>query len=971
MKPALSHLVVTVSLAWSGMSGAHTLAGEPVMVVDLSGDWAFAYTPAAAVSRPPDENAVHAGQWALAYTPEQAKSPPPKAAFIARMPVPGCWDDRFGQRQARALWPAARFNPARAPVFPSDDNPPDGSLPFLVGIGWYRRTIDVPAEWNNRQITLDVGRVVMEASVYVNGRPVHHHLGHSTGFEVSLTGKLDAGRPNELVVAVDNARTDRIGCVVRGWQGRSGGIFGPVRLRVAGKARIAGLYVYPDAEQLRWRAELEGPLPPGCSLSWTIADPRTGRRLSGDRRPVAGPTTRWTSASTGLEPWSDRRPRLYQLEVGLWSGTTCLDVCRQPFGLRRLAAAGTGLRLNGSPLFLRGICDCAYFPLSCTPPTDAAWYRGHLRHVRQIGFNWLRCHTWVPLEPYLQAADELGMLIQVEPPLGYGLSEWRDIVRACRKHPSVVIYCCGNEEQLDRRKIDYLRQCAAELRTLAPDALFNPQEALRGVEYGDLGGPVERQPFPHNPARLARLKEFSDVFGQYTHGRLSYASLAGEPAAIDRFLAIYQRPCLSHELGICGSYLDLALEQRYQGTRIGPGLFRAAREALGRAGVLDRASVYYRNSAAWQRLILKDAMETARQCRLLAGYDCLGANDNHWHRTGYGCGVLNEFDELKPGRSVADILSYNGESVLLVSQQRQRNLRAGESLRRELSLSWFGEGTLRAAGLRWSLRTADGALLAGRREPVGPIPAGTVATIASIAAVLPRLDRPLKATLEVELTAPRTRLANRWDYWVFPPVAPTAAPGVVVVGALDAHGLETLAAGRRVVLLGSRPFPVRPLSFQIAVAGRPMLNLATVIAKHPLTDRFPHDGYCDWQFSPMLAGAAAVELDRLPAAFDPILEVVSSYKQIRRQAALFEWRVGAGRLLVCTLNLPETDPAACYLRRQILDYAAGDQFQPRTRVAPQELARLLNLAPATTPPSARSDEGFDRRGQLPGGKKNP
>ena len=114
-----------------------------------------------------------------------------------------------------------------------------------------------------------------------------------------------------------------------------------------------------------------------------------------------------------------------------------------------------------------------------------------------------------------------------------------------------------------------------------------------------------------------------------------------------------------------------------------------------------------------------------------------------------------------------------------------------------------------------------------------------------------------------------------------------------------------------------------------------------------------------------------MRLDVLPEAFDPILEVVSSYKQICRQAALFEWRVGKGRLLVCALNLPEADPAACYLRRLILDYAASERFQPRTRVAPERLVRLLNLGPVAAQPTGRTDEGFDGRGQLPANKRNP
>jgi len=594
--------------------------------------------------------------------------------------------------------------------------------------------------------------------------------------------------------------------------------------------------------------------------------------------------------------------------------------------------------------------------------------------MKQIGFNWTRCHTWVPTEPYLEAADELGMMFQVEPPLGYAMPEWQDILRACRKHPSVVIYCCGNEEPLNEKKIEYLAQCAAELRSAVPDALFNPQEALRGVEYsngikGIMGKTVDK-PFWHNPTRLARLKEFSDVIGQFTWGWVSYSSLLGEPDKIDQLLAYYERPCLTHELGICKGYLNLDLESRYRNLRIGPGMYAAVRQGLSKAGLLDRAGVYYRNSAAWQRLIIKDAMETARRCRLIAGYDFLGANDYHWIYSGYACGLLNEFDELKAGRTVDDILTYNNESVLLVSEKRQRNLVAGQPFRRDIFVSWFGRGTLRDATLRWSLTAADSNVLAKGEQAVAPVEPGSVKHIAAIHAATPRLDAATKATLKVDLIRTGSRLHNQWDYWLFPRVESVVAEDVHVVSALDSAAVAKLVDGQRVVLLGPRPFPARTTSFQMdRQTGDIKGNLATVIARHPLTDRFPNDGYCDWQFSKMLTDGEAVCLDAVPQAFDPILEVVSSYKTISKQAAIFEWRVGKGRLLVCSLKLSDSDPAAAYLRHCLLDYAGGDQFRPRTQVTPEQLVLLMKHVPAASQPTEMPNRGFDAHGQLPG-KKN-
>jgi beta-galactosidase len=177
---------------------------------------------------------------------------------------------------------------------------------------------------------------------------------------------------------------------------------------------------------------------------------------------------------------------------------------------------GTALRLNGHPLFLRGATEHAYFPLTCTPPRDIETYRSNIKKLKKIGFNWLRFHTWVPSEEYMEAADQLGMMIQVEPPLGFGKQEWLDILHTCRKHPSVVIYCCGNEEMLNEKKISELEEMAELLRKNVPDALFNPQEAMRGIEYMLIMSGVEEknveEPFPHNPGRLEWVRNFSDVF---------------------------------------------------------------------------------------------------------------------------------------------------------------------------------------------------------------------------------------------------------------------------------------------------------------------------------------------------------------------------------------------------------------------------------------------------------------------------
>ena len=951
-----------------------------MQTLSLNGDWDFTYTQ-------------HPGSKTEPTVPEPS-------AFTVRMPVPGYWDDHLDRMRTAPFWGyEVRFNPHYRRIdFPMGDvYCPDASLSYLLGVGWYRRCFHAPAEWKERKVVLSVGGVLLEAWVWLNGHLVKYHLGHSTPFDVPLEQHLKLGAENELIIAVANTRTDRLGCVIRGFAGFSAGIYRSVQLRVSGWARIKEAFVHPvqGISALQWHVELDGDVGgrSAAELHWRITDTEVGSQLASSSVPADRHSLAWRTATFGMQPWSDVCPRLYEIAFELRQGGECIDTRMQRFGLRRLDRDGTQLRLNGQPVLLRGLTDHAYFPLTCTPPQNVEAYRDMIRKMKAIGFNWIRCHTWAPSEEYMHAADELGMMMQVEPPVGFGeqitqdiygvesmrstqgdvmdTQEWRDILRACRVHPSVVLYCCGNEELLDDNRIEEVRVLADLCHTLVPDALFNPYEALRGVAYmctePGIQNELVHDPFVHHPRRLNALREFSDVFGSYAQGLLSYSSLQGDWQALDKQMEIYGRPLLSHEIGIHGSYLNLDLEHRYEGTRIGTDMFASVRRYLKREGLLSRASLYYRNSCAWMKVLRKHCVETARKCRYLAGYDFLGSHDHNYHQCAYPVGILNEFFELKPGECAADVLQYNGESVLLLDHTNYRNLATGDVLSLDLFASLYGAEPLAEGRVEWRLADGGHAVLARGAATVNDLRNGAITKLTTITLRAPNLEAPARLTLHARLSGGDYELTNAWDYWVFPPLQPLAAavcPDAVLsvrfkdvlerlhvgvsgraslrlVSALNKEHIDYLADGGRIVLLGGAPFPTLPTSFQMSPAGRVQGNLATVIEDHPITNSFPHEGFCDWQFYSMLEGGNAVLFNELPIPFDPILEVVSSFKLIRKQASLFELGVGKGYLLVCTLNLGETDPAAICLLRILLNYAQSDDFRPARSVAPGTLLGLL------------------------------
>lgn len=910
----------------------------PAQRISLDGDWDFTYTRSFSKGE---------GGYAL----------PAAEQFSVKIPVPGYWDDYKKAMQASDFWADAKFNEEFRHIdFPmGNDMPPDASLPYLVGIGWYKKVIFAPETLADREVYLEIGGVVLEAWVWVNGRLVTHHVGHSTAFEMPVHHLLAIGEDNEIIIAVANTRTDRLGCVIRGFKGFSAGIYRSVSLKIAGKAGIRDCYICPSPtlDEMELQVQLSGRIEAGLCLRWAVENPRTYETVRTGIVSVEKADTAWVVKTEGLKLWSDTCPNLYTIYLQLVKENDIIDTHRQSFGLRRLQRKGVSLMLNGNPVFLRGTTEHAYFPLTCTPPRDIKTYKDNIKKIKELGFNWMRFHTWVPSEEYMAAADQLGMLLQVEAPLGFERAEWVDILHACRKHPSVVIYCCGNEELINEEKIEQLKEMSALRLQLAPDALFNPQEAMRGIEYAFRRNEYEREtaardnlevPFFHNPKRLAAVREFSDVFGQYPLGLLSYSSVTGDKKTLDERLVIYERPCLSHEIGIIGSYINLDLEKRYEGTRIGSELYASVRKNLRESGLLHRASLYYKNSCAWMHILRKHVIENARKCRYNAGYDLLGVIDFHWHRSGYPCGVMNEFYELKYGESWEEFLEYNGDSVLLLDCPNNRNLWGGEVVSYPLYTALYGQSEPEQGTLFWHVADDSGRIYAKGERSFNSIICGVTEWLTNIEFAAPELEQPMELTIHVRLSIASAEINNHWNLWAFPNTAvsaPEHEENVFVCSELNRDTLEKLYNGSRVLLLGGQDFGTLPTSFQLSIAGRVQGNLATVIEDHPLMNRFPHKGFCDWQFYNMLEGGHAVLFDNASIPFNPIIEMVSSFKLIRKQACLFELQVGRGKLLVCTLQLSESDPAGVYFYKIMEAYAKSHEFNPTVSISPQMMEQWL------------------------------
>ena len=876
------------------------------------------------------------GAWEMAYRPYAHESVdyPRFEGVRVEGAVPGYWEDMIDAFRAAGMKDEFRINPLYGrQTLPITGWADDTTLPNISGCFYYRRTVELDRAG---VAVLAFEGVRNQVHVWINGRFVAFRAGFSTPFELVVPkGVLVKGR-NEIVLAVSNnpnlGYCDYVsGLTTRAVFRSTGGVNGKLELRFP-KNALGDVYVTTAQDLQTFTVHVAGGVPFSYEISDGVKVLARGK-AKGD----------FTVPTEGFKFWSPENPRRYELAL-----TTPQGTYRQKFGLRRLVADGEKLRLNGRPVYLRGVTEHCYFPKTVHLPRDLDYYRMITAKRKELGFNFVRFHTFVPPAEYLEATDELGMAVHIESPNFVSVPEFAAIVAFARRHPSVVIYCTGNETRIDRMVEVYLRDVAGLVHART-DALFSPMSAMRGVEYALMKGKdaIVSQPFSHNAERMARLAPFCDMFTSYQLGLTSYESLnRGASADLDAWGDAYGgKPRTSHEICIDGSYVDFGLEKLYppDSPILKTGLFSEPRRVLAEKGLLDRADVYFRNSCEWMRRIRKFTFEKVRAADRVAGFDFLGDINTHWHTFGYSVGMMDEFYRLKPGETVENVLRYNSAAVLLFDLGSDFNVLAGETKRVAISLSNYAADA-KDGRLDLTLVACDGKAVWSATRKVGDVRNGAVARLGTFDVVVPASDRPVKYLLRASFAGGNVKAANEWELYAFPKVGTRSVPANVrVVEKIGEDELvAAMSAGERVVLLGAGPFKSLPTTYRIGMAGRTSGNYATVIKKgHPALAGMPHEGFCGWQFRRLMEGGRAVQLEA-GVPFDPVIDIASSVKFPIRQAMLFEYRVGKGRLLVCSFAFKAEDPAAAWLRARLVDYAAGEAFNPAQALTPVQLRAVLD-----------------------------
>ncbi|MGH8024326.1 MAG: sugar-binding domain-containing protein [Limisphaerales bacterium] len=245
-----------------------------------------------------------------------------------------------------------------------------GRLP-TAGVGWYRKTLDIPATDSGKEIFLDVAGAMSYAVVWLNGQCVGGWPYGYASWRVDLTPLVKFGGKNTLAIRLDNPPDSS-----RWYPGA--GIYRNVWLVKTRPIHVGhwGTYLTtPEVSAKSATVNLKVTVDNDSSSDATVTVASAIFRLDADGRKAGHPVAIITPALVRV-PSGDNalaagraiivKPRLWgppptQVPNRYVAVTTVsqdgkmMDQYETPFGIRKIECRPTGLFVNGQRIRIQGV----------------------------------------------------------------------------------------------------------------------------------------------------------------------------------------------------------------------------------------------------------------------------------------------------------------------------------------------------------------------------------------------------------------------------------------------------------------------------------------------------------------------------------------------------------------------------------------------------------------------------------------
>jgi beta-galactosidase/beta-glucuronidase len=339
-----------------------------------------------------------------------------------------------------------------------------GYTDFIMGV-WYKRTFNIPDDWQGQRIFIRFGGVDFDSRVWINNQLVGRNVGGDVPFEYEITKAVHSTENVIVVYAYDNVLStsqplgkqsdEHIPWGIK--YTRTTGIWQTVWLEARPQQYIKRIFVIPNLDQGAFSVIPEfSEAANGDKFEVTVTS-QEGKKLTSVSAYAANGFPLLVKIPKA-HPWSPQDPYLYNFEFVLKTKTALTDSVKSYAGLRKFHIEGNKFYLNNKPVFLRMVLDQGFYPDGAwTAPTDGD-LKNDIILSMAAGFNSARLHQKVFEPRFHYWADKLGYLTWAEFPDWGGFRdfkdregllnqehEWRQAILRDRNHPSIVAWTPFNE----------------------------------------------------------------------------------------------------------------------------------------------------------------------------------------------------------------------------------------------------------------------------------------------------------------------------------------------------------------------------------------------------------------------------------------------------------------------------------------------------------------------------------------------
>ncbi|BAV04993.1 beta-galactosidase [Filimonas lacunae] len=330
----------------------------------------------------------------------------------------------------------------------------------------YRREVEIPANWNGKQVVLHIGAAKSNLSVWVNGAYVGYGEDSKLPSEFDITPYLHKGK-NLVTLKVmrwcdGNYLEDQ-----DMW--RISGIERSCFLVARNPVHLYDVELQPELDAAYKDAILQVHCllnqPPQQGMKAEIVLWKAGKQIAAITR--AFDSARLHCALPVKAPllWTAETPELYQVSISIRdAGGRLLETTTQQTGFRTIAIKDGMLLVNGQPILIKGVNRHETDPQTGHVISREAMIKD-IQLMKQFNINAVRCSHYPNSETWLELCDEYGLYVIDEANIeshgmGYDITRtmanrptWvtahllrvQRMMERDKNHPSIIIWSMGNE----------------------------------------------------------------------------------------------------------------------------------------------------------------------------------------------------------------------------------------------------------------------------------------------------------------------------------------------------------------------------------------------------------------------------------------------------------------------------------------------------------------------------------------------